>query len=87
MAVNFKTQTKVSRWGNSLAVRLPAALLERAHIDQNDDVEISVQGDEITIKRVAHKVTMEELLRNFDPERHRREPMFDVAPNGTETAK
>jgi antitoxin MazE len=33
---------QVSRWGNSLAVRLPAAVVEALELKEGDDIEIQV---------------------------------------------
>ena len=35
---------QVSKWGNSLAVRLPAAVVEALGIKEGDDIEIEVVG-------------------------------------------
>jgi antitoxin MazE len=35
---------QVSRWGNSLAVRLPAAVVEALELQAGDDIEIQVEG-------------------------------------------
>ena len=35
---------QVSKWGNSLAIRLPAAVVEALHLREGDEVEISVAG-------------------------------------------
>ena len=35
---------QVSKWGNSLAVRLPAAVVEVLGLKEGDDVEIDVAG-------------------------------------------
>ncbi len=34
----------VSKWGNSLAVRLPAAVIEALGLKEGDDIEIQVTG-------------------------------------------
>lgn len=34
---------QVSRWGNSLAVRLPAALVKELGLSEGDDVQITVE--------------------------------------------
>lgn len=36
---------QVSKWGNSLAVRLPAAIVEALGLQEGDDVEIVIAGD------------------------------------------
>ena len=35
---------QVSKWGNSLAVRLPAAVIEAMGLKEGDDIEIQVAG-------------------------------------------
>jgi antitoxin MazE len=35
---------RIARWGNSLAVRLPAAVVERLGLKEGDDIEIDVAG-------------------------------------------
>jgi antitoxin MazE len=35
---------QVSKWGNSLAVRLPAAVVEALGLKEGDDIEIHVVG-------------------------------------------
>lgn len=35
---------QVSKWGNSLAVRLPAAVVEALSLKEGDDIEIHVEG-------------------------------------------
>jgi antitoxin MazE len=36
---------QVSKWGNSLAIRLPAAVVEALKLKEGDDVEIHVAGE------------------------------------------
>lgn len=36
---------QVSKWGNSLAVRLPAALVEALGLKEGDEIEIGLAGD------------------------------------------
>ena len=35
---------QVSKWGNSLAVRLPASVVEALGLKEGDDIEIQVAG-------------------------------------------
>ena len=41
---NESSAMQVSRWGNSLAVRLPAAVVEALGLKEGDDVEIHALG-------------------------------------------
>ena len=36
---------QVSRWGNSLAVRLPTAIVDALGLKEGDDIEIHVLGE------------------------------------------
>lgn len=36
---------QVSKWGNSLAIRLPAAVVEALQLKEGDDIEIRVAGN------------------------------------------
>jgi antitoxin MazE len=38
---------QVAKWGNSLAVRLPAAVVEALQLKEGDDVEIHVAGEHV----------------------------------------
>jgi antitoxin MazE len=76
---------KIAQWGNSAAVRIGTAALERAGLHVDDAVEVVASEDEIVIRRQRPRVTMTELLARFDPEKHRHELAFDGSPIGTET--
>ena len=36
---------QVSKWGNSLAIRLPASVVEALELKEGDQVEVNVVGD------------------------------------------
>lgn len=36
---------QVSKWGNSLAVRLPAAVVEALELHEGDHIEVHIVGD------------------------------------------
>ncbi|MEI6543097.1 MAG: AbrB/MazE/SpoVT family DNA-binding domain-containing protein [Methylococcales bacterium] len=38
---------QVAKWGNSLAIRLPAAIVEALQLKDGDDIEIHVSGERI----------------------------------------
>ena len=77
-------QSKISQWGNSAAVRLPAVVLDQAHMSADDVVEIVARDDEIVIRHQRPRLTLDDLLSRYDPERHRHELMLDVPPVGKE---
>lgn len=54
---------QVSRWGNSLAIRLPAAVVEALELKEGDEIEIHVAAARQF--GVARKPGREELLRRL----------------------
>lgn len=44
ISIKEKTAMHVAKWGNSLAVRLPAAVVEALDLKEGDDIEIDVAG-------------------------------------------
>jgi antitoxin MazE len=63
----------IQRWGNSLAIRIPKAFAEQAQIDENSAVEISIEGDRITIAPARRGWKLEELVRKISPDNLHRE--------------
>jgi len=45
--------SKIQQWGNSQGVRLPRNILNLAHIEVGDEVEIIVDDNQILVKKVA----------------------------------
>ena len=45
----------VKKWGNSAALRLPAAVLKSAHLDLDDLVEVREEGGRIVIEPLQTK--------------------------------
>lgn len=57
---------QVAKWGNSLAVRLPAAVVEALKLKEGDDIEIHVTGERsFDIKRNASPRELLAQLRKF----------------------
>jgi antitoxin MazE len=42
--ISLERAVQVSKWGNSLAVRLPRAVVEALKLKEGDDIEIIVAG-------------------------------------------
>jgi antitoxin MazE len=59
---------RVTRWGNSLAVRIPKPLAEQTNIAEGSEVELSVLDGTLTIRRRAPTYRLEELLEQVTPE-------------------
>jgi antitoxin MazE len=61
--------SKVSKWGNSLGLRIPQEGVEQLHLKEGESVHVRVEGDTITIRRAKarKKWTQEELLKGITP--------------------
>ena len=56
---------QVSKWGNSLAIRLPQAVVETLQLKEGDEIEISVAGArEFAVDRDRRRERALEILRN-----------------------
>lgn len=55
--------TRVQKWGNSLAVRIPKAFAAEIGIDQDSEVELSLRDGRLVLVPVAPQaVTLDSLL-------------------------
>jgi antitoxin MazE len=60
---------QLSRWGNSLAVRLPKNILDAIKIKENDFLDLQVEnGNSIVITPAVKKYNLAELLAGITPE-------------------
>jgi antitoxin MazE len=63
---------QVSKWGNSLAIRLPAAVVKALKLKEGDDIEVRVAGSrELEVGRDQSRQraleTLRKLRRPFPP--------------------
>ena len=56
---------QVSKWGNSLAIRLPQAVVEALQLKEGDEIEVSVAGArDFVVDRDRRRERALEILRN-----------------------
>jgi antitoxin MazE len=48
-------RTVVKKWGNSASVRIPAAVLQAAHLDLDEPVDVREESGRIVIEPVRRK--------------------------------
>ncbi len=60
--------TKVQKWGNSLAVRIPKAFADELGLENNAVVEMTLNEGKLVVKIVPRQPTLEELLAKVTPE-------------------
>ena len=65
---------QVAKWGNSLAVRLPAAVVEVLRLKEGDEIEIHVAGAREFV--VVRKPSRQDLLNRLRAYRGRLPPDF-----------
>lgn len=74
----------IKHWGNSLGIRLPAAVARAANLRVDQQVEIMVEGGRVVISPISElPLTLEQRLALFDPHRHGGEVMV-TEPEGAE---
>jgi antitoxin MazE len=57
---------RVSKWGNSLAVRLPAAVVDALQLQEGDDIEVQVAGPKsFAIAKAPGRRELLKRLRKF----------------------
>ena len=57
-------KTRVQKWGNSLALRIPKSFASEVGLDQNSSVEVSMkEGKLIVAPALEPKFTLKQLLR------------------------
>jgi antitoxin MazE len=72
--------TKIQKWGNSLAIRLPKAFIEFTPFSLGAEVLIEKKGSELILKPVKRKYPpLKELLKGMT--RANFEPMLDWGPD------
>lgn len=53
----------VKKWGNSAAVRIPASVMEAAHLNLDQSVDVTEENGRIVIKPERHGIfSLEDLL-------------------------
>jgi antitoxin MazE len=74
----------LQQWGNSLAVRIPAAVARSARLKVGQPVEVSAQDSNVLVKSLGEvRLTLAQKLAAYDPDLHGKEVMV-TAQVGTE---
>ena len=65
-------RAQVSRWGNSLAIRLPKAAAESLNVREGQAVDLTIEGEAVVIRSSRPRYSIEELVaqmrRGNEPE-------------------
>jgi antitoxin MazE len=60
--------TRITQWGNSLAVRIPKAMAESLKLQADSEIELTMADGALMIKPGRNKETLDELLSRITPE-------------------
>ena len=76
--------TKLQKWGNSYAVRIPKSLIQDVNLTQGSEVEIKYHNQSLVIKPKKQKqYTLKELIKGITP-KNRHKLVFGVSDVGKE---
>jgi antitoxin MazE len=64
----YAVTVTISKWGNSLAVRLPKDALDQADLHEGDLLEVSTEGQTITLTLRDAPPSLDELVARITPE-------------------
>lgn len=75
--------SRVGKWGNSLAVRIPRAFAADAGLEEGAEIDIQVEGDEIRIRAArALEYRLEDLLSGITADNLHAEADFGPSVGG-----
>ncbi len=64
----MSNKVQVTKWGNSLAVRIPKPAAETAKLKQGDEIEVVASPGKVELRSVSKKPTLAELVRKITRE-------------------
>jgi len=59
--------TKIQKWGNSYAVRLPKAIIERMGLSVGREVTITEQGESFSVTPATKEETLTQMVSRITP--------------------
>jgi antitoxin MazE len=81
----MRNEATVSKWGNSLAVRIPLAVARQASLGEGDSVALALDSDGcIVLRPTRRKYSIEELAAGITPKNRHRETDWG-RPQGEES--
>jgi antitoxin MazE len=75
-------QARVSKWGNSLAIRLPQAAVKSLRVHEGEQVELSIKGDRLEIRAARPRYRLADRIREVKPDNQ--PEAIDFPPVGEE---
>jgi antitoxin MazE len=81
----MRNETTVSKWGNSLAVRIPQAIAKQARLSEGDCLALALNRDgSIVLRSTRQKYELSELVAGITSKNRHRETIWGE-PKGKES--
>ncbi len=61
-------ETRVGKWGNSLAVRIPRAFVREAPLEEGATVELSMSDGRLIVTPIRRAYRLDQLVAGITPE-------------------
>jgi antitoxin MazE len=62
-------KTRIQKWGNSLAIRIPKSFAAETHLEQGTLVEMSLHDGKLLVTPLTQSaIALEELLKHVTPQ-------------------
>lgn len=74
--------SKLQKWGNSIGLRIPKSIIEKANLDVDSEVEIEHKDGKIIIFPLNKSLSLKDLLSQITEDNLHSED--DYAPEGNE---
>jgi antitoxin MazE len=80
MAPALKVEQTVQEWGNGLGVRITSPVAKAAQLSQGVPISVEVVKNGVLLRVVGKpKLSLNQKLKAFDPEKHSGEVMATIA--------
>lgn len=60
-------RARVAKWGNSLGVRIPREIADRAGMSEGSDIDIQAKGERVIITPARRRYRLNGLLKGMTP--------------------
>jgi len=77
-------KSKISKWGNSLALRIPKSIAEDSQLTIGSTVDVSVRNDTLIVKSIDEKYSLHGLVSKISEDNLHQE-VDTGKPTGRET--
>lgn len=81
----MRSDARIAKWGNSLAVRIPLAIAKQAGLAEGDSVQLALDGEGgIVLRPVRRRYELADLVARISPRNRHRETDWG-SPQGRES--